>query len=221
MGLFRPYERNTDQPEDKAGGERRRVLVPRREQAAAPKPAATPAAAAGEPAGEKTVVSRQPQKKATATRTRAQAEAERMERRNPTLNPKEQRRADREARAKSRVDTWDRIENSPERTLLRDYVDVRWTAAEFMLPVMLLGMAAFMLTSQSVEVTTWIALGLWALMIICFINIAILWFGFRKVLAERLPTASRRGLLMYLMNRAIMLRRFRRPSPRVERGGEY
>jgi len=47
---------------------------------------------------------------------------------------------------------------------------------------------------------------------------AIMWRGFKKLLAARLPKASPRGLLMYGMNRGIQIRRFRVPPPRVKRG---
>jgi hypothetical protein len=41
------------------------------------------------------------------------------------------------------------------------------------------------------------------------------------VLAERLPGAPTRGLMMYGINRAIQIRRFRMPAPRIKRGGSY
>ena len=45
-----------------------------------------------------------------------------------------------------------------------------------------------------------------------------MWRGFKKVLAERLPKAPPKGLLMYGMNRMIQIRRFRMPPPRIKRG---
>jgi len=48
-----------------------------------------------------------------------------------------------------------------------------------------------------------------------------MWRGFKKVLAERLPRVSPKGLLMYGMNRMIQIRRFRMPSPRIKRGDVY
>ncbi len=49
----------------------------------------------------------------------------------------------------------------------------------------------------------------------------LMWRGFKKVLAARLPKASPKGLLMYGMTRGTQLRRFRMPAPRVKRGEGY
>lgn len=225
MGLFRPYERKTSDveatPERQEATERGRIssLTPKGEKRTAKggAPMQTHSEPV-EPARTPTVVSRGPQKKEGATPTRKQAEALRMQRLHPSLNKKEQRRADRDARYQSRVESWDKVESSPERTLLRDYVDVRWTITEFMLPAMLILMAAVVATSRWITVSSYIAIGLWVLLGLSFINTFIMWTGFKKVLAERFPNASKRGLLMYMFNRSLMIRRFRRPGPRVERG---
>ena len=49
----------------------------------------------------------------------------------------------------------------------------------------------------------------------------LMWRGFKKVLAERQPRVSPKGLLMYGMNRMIQIRRFRMPAPRIKRGEPY
>lgn len=222
MGLFRPYERKTadatgtTEQEDATAG-RISALTPKGEKRASRD--GTPAAPTEPvPSPQSKVVSRTPQKKAGATPTRRQAEAERMQRLHPSLDKKEQRRADKNARYQSRIDTWDKVESSPERVLLRDYVDVRWTVTEFMLPAMLVLMAAVVATSRWLTLSSYIAIGLWVLLGLSLINTTIMWSGFKKVLAERVPNASKRGLLMYMFNRSLMIRRFRRPGPRVERG---
>ena len=48
-----------------------------------------------------------------------------------------------------------------------------------------------------------------------------MWRGFKRVLAERLPGASPKGLLMYGMTRSTQIRRFRMPPPRIKRGEAY
>ena len=141
-----------------------------------------------------------------------------MERLHPTLTPKEQRKADAQAKSRARNEAWERVEKSPERQLLRDYVDTRWTVAEFMLPAMILVMAAVMVTMNNVVLSSWISMSLWVLLGFTFINVGIMWRGFKKLLAERHPEASTRGLLMYMFNRSLMIRRFRQPTPRIKRG---
>ena len=49
----------------------------------------------------------------------------------------------------------------------------------------------------------------------------LMWRGFKRVLAQRLPGASTRGLMMYGVNRGIQIRRFRMPPPRLKRGDNY
>ncbi len=229
MGLFRPYERKatdasgTTQPDSTTGGGRISSLTPKGERRSEKRSGATAAEAPTLPVESPRptqVVSRTPQKKQGATPTRKQAEADRMQRLHPNLSKAEQRRLNRDSRYKSRVDTWDKVENAPERVLLRDYIDVRWTITEFMLPAMLLLMAAVVATSRWLTVSTYIGLGLWVLLGMSFINTAIMWRGFKKVLAERVPGASKRGLLMYMFNRSLMIRRFRRPPARVVRGAD-
>lgn len=227
MGLFRPYERtqrDERQAKDGAAASRLSELNPKAQRKAA-QSAASPAEVATPPKQEvvttpsgKKVVKRAPRYKEGATPTRAQAEAERMERLHPTRTPREQRKADREARMQQRTNAWDQMESSRERTLVRDYVDSRWTIAEFMLPAMLLVMAGVMITMPWPQLSTYIALMLWVLMLATMINIFILWRGFKQLLDERYPGANRRGLLMYMFNRTLMIRRFRRPAPGIKRG---
>lgn len=217
MALFRPYERN-----EKAGADRIASLTPKAQKAAAKSTGSTAVTAPAqqpEPATTEKIQVSRVRKKEGATPSRRAAEAARMERLHPTLSPKEQRRADARAKSANRAEVWERVESSPERQLLRDYVDTRWTVAEFMLPVMILVMAASMITLQTApQISYYVTLALWPLMIIAIINVVIMWRGFKKLLAERHPEASPKGLLFYMMNRSLMLRRFRQPGPRINRG---
>lgn len=220
MALFRPYERK-----ESSSGDHISTLTPKGQQAeekarkADASSQATDAeasAAALQGTGAQKV--RVPRKKQGATPTRKQAEAARMERLHPTLTPKEQRKADRAARTNAQAEQWERLENSPERQLARNYLDTRWTAAEFMMPAMILVMAAVMITMNDPVLSSYIALLLWVLLFITLINIGFIWRGFKKLLAERHPGSPTKGLLVYIFNRALMIRRFRRPSPAIKRG---
>lgn len=212
MGLFRPYERT-----DKST-RTRTSTVPDKVKKAPDANAATPTQAQ-EPtsttAGKKVV---RRGEKTGPTPTRKEAEAARMERLHPNLSKKERKKAEREARYKAQTEAWERVEKSPERTLLRDFVDTRWTLAEFMMPFMLIILAAMFVFMTNIQITTIIAFLLWGFFFATLINIWIMWRSFKKLLAERVPNARTKGLLMYMMNRAIMIRRFRRPLPRIKRG---
>ncbi|MFV0428845.1 MAG: DUF3043 domain-containing protein [Arachnia sp.] len=220
MGLFRPYERASDDeasPTTKL--ERRKALTPSgKAKPPKPQPTQDTHAEPSEALSATRVVTRQPQKKQTATRSRKQAEAERMERLHPSRTPREQRKADRAANVQARAQAWEQQENSKERVLLRNYLDSRWTLTEFLLPAMILIMVGVMATASWPVLSSAIALGLWALLLASFIEIFIKWRSYKRLLAERAPGTSTRGLLMYMYNRAMMIRRFRRPSPAIERG---
>ncbi len=228
MALFRPYERKTEHPGREPRQRTRLVPGPKKKAGAATDPGGDAAGSAvqeaREPkapkpaAGKVKVVRRKPVRKSEPTPTRKQAEAARMERLHPNLTPKEQRKADREASARQRMESWDKIESSPERVLARDYVDARWTVTEFMFPVMILIMAGTMATAAWPLISLAIGLGLWLMLILSLINTWFMWRGFRRLLARRVPGASPRGLLMYMFNRAMWIRRFRRPAPRINRG---
>ena len=209
VGLFRPYERSSKQSDGKAAERTPKA------------PASTAPEAAESTASEQIVVSRT-RKKEGATPTRKQAEAARMERLHPTLTPKQQRKADREARYDARMQAMDRAERAPHRALLRDFVDARWTIAEFMMPAMILMMSISMATMMwSPALSNYIALGLWLLLLLTFVNIGFMWRSFKKVLQERHPGTPTKGLLMYMFNRALMIRRFRRPAARIKRGDAF
>lgn len=212
MALFRPYERS----QKTSSADHISRLTPKGGEAAATSTAApAPAVEERTAAAAPTQVAR---KKEGATPTRRAAEAARMERLHPTLTPKQQRKANAIAKARARNEIWERVEKSPERQLLRDYVDTRWTVAEFMLPAMILVMAAVMVTMNNVVLSSWISMSLWVLLGFTIINIAIMWRGFKRLLAERHPDSPTRGLLVYMFNRSLMIRRFRQPAARINRG---
>jgi len=218
VALFRPYERK----ESSDTGDQISALTPKGRQAEekARKTAAAPAATVVTEAEAPEKI-RVPRKKDAPTPTRKQAQAARMDRLHPQLTPKEQKKADRIARQQAQADNWEKIETSPERVLLRNFVDSRWTAAEFMMPAMILVMAAVMATMSNAVLSSWIALTLWVLLLITIINVGFMWRGFKKLLAERIPGASTKGLLVYMFNRSLMLRRFRQPSPVIKRGEAF
>lgn len=211
MGLFRAYERT-----DKSARTRTSTVSTGKAKPAEKSKVAVADSSPSQEATDKKVVRRG--QKQGPTPTRREAEAARMERLHPTLTPRQQRRKDREAKYKAQEELWEKQERGPERTLLRDFVDTRWTIVEFSFPVMILILALMMVFIADPVVTAYIGLGLWLMFIFCIINVWVMWRSFKRVLDERVPNANRRGLLMYMINRSMMIRRFRRPAPRIARG---
>ena len=193
MGLFTPYHR-ADEPAD-----------------AQP---SGPAASASAP-------SAQQRKKVVPTPTRKEAEAARMERLHPTLSPAEQRRRDRAARSAGREEQFRKADEQPGRALLRDFLDSRTGMAQWWMPVIMmslaLALAAMYLSPELALIATFVPYLALALLAA---HIFLLWRQYKALHAERLPKEPVKGLLVYLINRIISLRKFRTPPPRVKPGDQ-
>ncbi|MGJ3507393.1 DUF3043 domain-containing protein [Enemella sp. A6] len=178
-----------------------------------PEPATPEESIAPEPAA--------PRRKGTPTPSRKQAEQARRDRRTPVLTKKELRRRNRQAAGRERAKLMEARETTPERTLLRDYIDSRFNVGEFLLPMLALMLALTFLSQVWSLAPLMSTAGLYAFIFLTAFDIYLMWRGFKKVLAERHPRASRKGLLGYAINRSIQIRRFRNPAPRIKRGEEY
>ena len=225
MGLFRPYEQGQTKTETDRSAPK---------EAAAPEPASSQdehAETSGTSsdqstrrdtsAGRGSVASKAHQPKGAPTPTRAEAEAARRERLNPSLSPKEQRRRDRRVRQEKRLEVMQAAERRPERGLIRDYVDRRWTFSEFLMPVFLIVMAVWLailiFAPRAIAAVNLLSLAMLVAMLGWIIDSWRLWAGVKKQLNVKYPGVSRKGLLSYLNNRAMTPRRWRNPVPRVER----
>ena len=160
-------------------------------------------------------------KKDRPTPTRKEAEAARRQRVNKNLSNREARRvAARQARAE-RMRRLGERERSPEKALMRDYVDARFSLGELLLPTVVVILATTVLGSfwPAMAVITTLAMYLFIFAVI--FDEYLMWRGFKRVLAERLPNAPTKGLLTYGMTRSTQIRRFRMPPPRIKRGDAY
>ena len=175
-----------------------------------------------QPAPEPTTVESAPTgKKARPTPTRKEAEAARRQRMSTTLSKKESRAA---AGRQSRSDRMRAIsarEATPEKILMRDYIDARFNIGEFLLPSVVVILAVTVLGSYWPRVTLIATLAMYLFILAVFVDGYLMWRGFKKVLAARLPKTSPKGLLLYGMTRSTQIRRFRSPPPRIKRGEAY
>ncbi len=225
MGLFRPYEQGKHEP---AGKVRTSTVEVEETGDAATSATRTPASSpqtrtAGSAAGSGAGAATAPKlrRKNGPTRSRAEAEAERMERLHPQLTPREQRRRSRSLDRIERQRRMEAIESRPERALLRDYIDSRWTFAEFVLPVAIVIMAVSLGGAQYAIIAMGTSIAMLVVFALLVVNFVWMWYGFRSELRERQPNASTKGLVMIMVNRMLSIRRFRNPAPRIPRGGEY
>ena len=84
-------------------------------------------------------------------------------------------------------------EAAPEKALLRDYIDARFNLGEFLLPSLVVILALTFL-SQSIPRVSVISTGVMYLFLLGVIaDSALMWRGFKKLLAVRVPKASTRG----------------------------
>ncbi len=167
------------------------------------------------------MISEPGRKKTGPTPSRKEAEALRRQRVTRQLTPKEARR---EAAAKNRAErmrTLNAREATPEKALMRDYIDARFSIGEFLLPSLVIILALSFLNSVWPSMTVVATITMYVYILLVLVDGFLMWRGFKRVLAERLPRVSPKGLLMYGMNRMIQIRRFRIPPPRIKRGELY
>ncbi|MCL2653267.1 MAG: DUF3043 domain-containing protein [Propionibacteriaceae bacterium] len=194
MGLFRPYDQKTSASQ------------------AASQPAPEPVAV-----GAPTTAA----PKNRPTPTRQQAQAARMEALHPKLTKRQVTAQDRAAAEKKRTAQMQAEDNKPERVLLRNYVDSRLAITQFILPIMLIVFAGSMGLSKFPAMTMALTIFLYAVVLACVVTCWLFWQGFKRELAERVPSASTKGLLMMLVSRMMMIPRMRQPPPAVKRGESY
>ncbi len=160
-------------------------------------------------------------KKDRPTPTRKEAEAARRQRVNKNLTSREARRvAARQARAE-RMRRLGERERSPEKALMRDYVDARFSLGELLLPTVVVILATTVLGSFWPAMAVITTLAMYVFIFAVIFDEYLMWRGFKRVLAERLPNAPTKGLLTYGMTRSTQIRRFRMPPPRIKRGDAY
>jgi len=160
-------------------------------------------------------------KKDRPTPTRKEAEAARRQRVTTSLSKKEARAAASRQNRVERMKAMNAREAAPEKALMRDYIDARFNLGEFLLPSVVLILAITILGSYWATVTVIATLAMYVFILGVFVDGYLMWRGFKKVLAARLPKASPKGLLLYGMTRSTQIRRFRSPSPRIKRGEAY
>jgi hypothetical protein len=168
--------------------------------------------------------------KGRPTPKRKDAESARKQGITVPKDPKAARRAarerDREARAKSRAGLmagdpayFPRRDAGPVKAQVRDYIDRRRTVGEFFVPfafvVLLLGLVNNP-TVQTTVVYVWTSVLL--LVVLDTILVGIL---LGRTLRKDYPEKSdRKGAVSYGVLRALQLRRFRIPPPRIKAGGK-
>lgn len=165
--------------------------------------------------------------KGRPTPKRSEAQANRKTRVTP---PKDRREAAKVARQRAREDreaqrtaliTGDERalpvrDKGPVRRFCRDFVDSRFSAAEFFLPSAVLILIMSIMPSPTIKNISLLA---WAFAIVLIILDSFrLNFTMKKQLRKRFPDANLKGCTPYAIMRSLQMRRLRLPKPQVKRG---
>ena len=168
--------------------------------------------------------------KGRPTPKRSEAQSQRRSLAKPPVDRKEAAKRQREARRSAMTRQREALASGDERYLpardkgpvrrfARDYVDSRWSVAEFFLPVAVIILVLSMMPSLQLKN---ISLLLWLLVIVMIVLDSIgLGFRLRRDLRERFPNESKRGAVAYALMRTLQLRRMRLPKPQVARGEKH
>ena len=110
-------------------------------------------------------------------------------------------------------------DRGPVKALARDYIDSRRRLSEYYMYLMIVLVIVLFVKQSGVQLYAEpIAL---VLILLVVVDAAWLRFKLTKLVRERLPGESTRGLTMYAVFRALQIRRFRVPPPRIRPGDQY
>jgi hypothetical protein len=107
-------------------------------------------------------------------------------------------------------------DRGPARALARDFVDSKRRVSEYYMYILVVLLAAvFVRNSAAQAIISPLVL---VLIVIIVIDASLIRRSLNRLMAERLPDESTKGLTAYAVMRALQIRRFRVPVPRVHPG---
>jgi hypothetical protein len=110
-------------------------------------------------------------------------------------------------------------DRGPARALARDYIDSKRRITEFYMYILVILLAAVFLRNKTEQ--EYISPLVLVLVLVIVVDSQVIRRGLRKLVGERLPGESTRGLTVYAVMRALQIRRFRMPAPRVRPGDKF
>jgi hypothetical protein len=110
-------------------------------------------------------------------------------------------------------------DRGPIRKLARDYVDSHRRPSEYYMYVLVLLLVA--LLSRNAALNTYVSPLVLVLIVVVVIDAYLIRRALMKLAAERYPGESTRGMTTYAVMRALQIRRFRMPTPRLKPGDKF
>ncbi|MER5865564.1 DUF3043 domain-containing protein [Kitasatospora sp. NPDC002040] len=165
--------------------------------------------------------------KGRPTPKRSEAEAHRRtrvtvpkDRKEAAKQSRERMRSEREKQRTALLEGDERYlparDKGPVRRFARDYVDSRWSLAEFFLPYAVVVLILSVVPSNVLKFASTLLFMLFFVLVIAdFLRLG---FGLRKALATNFPGQNAKGAVPYGLMRTLQMRRLRLPKVQVKRG---
>lgn len=174
----------------------------------------------------------QPEKeggKGRPTPTRKEAEAARLARARKPRNRREAMRRQREARSESSRQIREAMKTGDERYLLprdkgpmrrfiRDFVDVRISIVEMLIPLLIISMVLGWVGGPGSTLSAASSMILLVTILFVIVELITLRFRLRKQLQKRFPDESYKGTTFYASTRALQMKFMRMPKAQVKVG---
>jgi hypothetical protein len=110
-------------------------------------------------------------------------------------------------------------DRGPIRKLAREYVDANRRPSEYYMYVLLLLLVA--LLSHNSKLNTYVTPVVFVLIVVVVVDAYLIRRALHRLAAARFPNESTRGMTTYAVMRALQIRRFRMPAPRLKPGDKY
>ncbi len=112
-------------------------------------------------------------------------------------------------------------DRGPAKKLARDYVDAHRRPMEFYMYALVVLIIALFAGKSSTALNSYMQDFLIAIILVIAVDAYLLRRSILKLVHERLPGESTRGLGFYAIMRGLQLRRFRTPAPRLKPGDKF
>lgn len=110
-------------------------------------------------------------------------------------------------------------DRGPIKKLARDYVDSHRRPSEYYMYVLVVLLVA--LLSRNAALNTYVSPLVLVLIAVIAVDAYLLRRSLHRLAAERYPEESTRGMTTYAVMRALQIRRFRMPAPRLKPGDKF
>jgi hypothetical protein len=107
-------------------------------------------------------------------------------------------------------------DKGPVRRFIRDYVDVRFSIVEMVIPLMIIGLVLGYTGNPALVQAS--SLVLLATVLFVIVDMFVLRFRLRRELRKRFPEESLKGTTYYAVTRSMQMKFMRLPKPRVKIG---